>query len=275
MRKARLVICDIDSTLVVKHQMLTPRARKVIDTLRERGTYFGLASGRPLFQIRASMEMWGYDDFDVLVGMNGASVWDGVDRKEYSYFQMKKEWIKDTFDLMAPFESSPSIYLDNAQVFLKEDDLKEYQRMFKSMGDEKGMIALRLAKGKEELYAQDNGKIMFRVDEKIMPQVEAWVAAHPNDYYTGFKTQPSLMEFCNKNISKAYGMEQFCKMHGFGLEDVAAFGDTTNDNEMIQAAGWGVCMANGSDDTKAIADEVTEVACDDDGWADYMEKNFI
>ena len=47
-------------------------------------------------------------------------------------------------------------------------------------------------------------------------------------------------------------------MNNIALEDVAAFGDTTNDNDMIAISGTGVCMCNGSDDTKAIADFITE-----------------
>jgi hydroxymethylpyrimidine pyrophosphatase-like HAD family hydrolase len=34
-------------------------------------------------------------------------------------------------------------------------------------------------------------------------------------------------------------------------------------------------MKNGSDDTKAIADAITEKTCDEDGWADYIEKNVL
>ena len=56
------------------------------------------------------------------------------------------------------------------------------------------------------------------------------------------------------------------------MEAVMAFGDTTNDNDLLAASGWGVCMQNGSDDTKQIADDITEKPCTEDGWADYMEK---
>ncbi len=56
--------------------------------------------------------------------------------------------------------------------------------------------------------------------------------------------------------------------------DVIAFGDTSNDNEMLKAAGWGVCMKNGSNDTKAIADDITDFTCDEDGLGRYLEKNY-
>ena len=55
---------------------------------------------------------------------------------------------------------------------------------------------------------------------------------------------------------------------------MVAFGDTTNDNDMLQYSGLGVCMSNGSDDTKAIADDITKCSNDEDGFAQYMEEKF-
>ena len=64
-------------------------------------------------------------------------------------------------------------------------------------------------------------------------------------------------------------------MNGYSLDEIIAFGDTSNDNEMLEVAGLGVCMMNGSDDTKAIADVITEKPCEEDGWAHYMENEFF
>ena len=50
MKKPKLIICDIDGTLVVKHQKLTPRTKKIIDDLRSDGVYFGVASNRAAFR---------------------------------------------------------------------------------------------------------------------------------------------------------------------------------------------------------------------------------
>ena len=67
MKTCKLVICDIDGTIVVKHKKLTSRAKKVINLLQQNGIYFGIASGRPIFQIKETIKGWGYDDFDVLI----------------------------------------------------------------------------------------------------------------------------------------------------------------------------------------------------------------
>ena len=59
------------------------------------------------------------------------------------------------------------------------------------------------------------------------------------------------------------------------LSSVMAFGDTTNDNLMIKNAGWGVCLLNGSNDTKQISDDITELDVENDGFAHYVEKHIL
>jgi len=56
---------------------------------------------------------------------------------------------------------------------------------------------------------------------------------------------------------------------------VIAFGDNENDNPLLQISGWGVCLANGSDGTKAIADAVTEYGCLEGGAGHYLVDHYL
>lgn len=264
----KLVICDIDNTLVVKHEALTPRAKAVIDQLRAQDVYFGIASGRSLVEVERMIHGWGYEDLDILICLNGSILWDGVDQKKYEYFIMKKEWIKEVIDIMSKYPGNILMYKGNELYCSEMDEIVHYSAQSSKM------IPHPVA-DVSEFYEEDNAKIMFRVKEEEMPIIEQYFADHPSDHYRAFKTQSTLLEFSDARVSKGYTLEQFCKFHDLSLEEVIAFGDTSNDNDLLQASGWGVCMQNGSDDTKAIADEITELPCDQDGWADYMEQHFL
>ena len=48
----KLVICDIDATLVNEKKELTPRTKKALIQLHEKGIYFGIASGRPADELK-------------------------------------------------------------------------------------------------------------------------------------------------------------------------------------------------------------------------------
>lgn len=262
----KIVICDIDNTLVVKHQVLTPRAKKAIEILRDHGVLFGIASGRPLDELKV-VDSWEITN-DIIIAFNGCKLVDNVDHKIYSYHPMKKEWIKETLDIMAPFNCNPLVAFDGYTLIGHYDEMCELSQKFTG----KSCIVVD---DFSQLYENDNYKIMYRVNEEDMPAIEAHVAAHPSPYFKGFKTGIMMMEFANIKASKGYALEQFCRMHDIDIKDVWAFGDTTNDNEMLQTAGVGVCMKNGSEDTKAVADVITEKTCDEDGWADFIENHIL
>jgi hydroxymethylpyrimidine pyrophosphatase-like HAD family hydrolase len=43
----RLVLTDVDGTLVTKEKLLTDRAKRAVQSLRDRGIVFAITSGRP------------------------------------------------------------------------------------------------------------------------------------------------------------------------------------------------------------------------------------
>lgn len=47
-----------------------------------------------------------------------------------------------------------------------------------------------------------------------------------------------------------------CGLCSFTKEEAIAFGDSTNDTEMLQAVGTGIAMDNASQDVKAVADVI-------------------
>lgn len=264
----KVIVCDIDKTLVEKYQLLSKRAIEDIKKLREHGILFGLASGRNISDLNYIISTWGLEDVDFIVGLNGSELYDNSTQKVYKYFQMEKEWIKETFEIMRPFKNNPVMYYGKAYMCGEYNESVHYSVQYTKAD-------YIVAKKEEDFYQEPNAKIMFRIDEKDMCALEERIKLFENPNYKGNKTQPNLMEFQHRNASKAYAIEQFCKFHGYTLENVAAFGDTTNDNEMIAAAGVGVVMINGSADTKALADIITEKPCNEDGWADFIENKFF
>lgn len=263
----KLVVCDIDDTLVVRHNLLTPRAKRMIKTLKEKNIYFGLASGRPLYDLDHMMEKWHIEPADMLIGMNGSSLRDTVHQKEYTYYLMKPEWIKETIEIMKQFHANPIIYEDDTIVCVKRDTTVISSAL-------SGHRSIHKVDDIAYLYQKENAKIMFRIKANQMEEVESYFQAHPSPNYIGFKTQPTLFEFTNIHTDKGYALRQYCEINGLSPEQVMAFGDTSNDNGMLEYSGLGVCLKNGSEDTKAIADVVTDRPCTMDGWADFMEKYF-
>ena len=74
------------------------------------------------------------------------------------------------------------------------------------------------------------------------------------------------VEINDKNAHKGNAIRQLAQHLGLEMSQVLAFGDGSNDITMLQEAGIGVCMENGLDSVKAIADYITD-SCDEDGVA--------
>lgn len=125
------------------------------------------------------------------------------------------------------------------------------------------------------MWQQPVGKIMFRVQEEDMPLIEEHYQKNKPNSIIGFKTNPMAFEFADPRASKGVALENFCKLHNIDIKDSMAFGDTSNDNEMLKVAGIGVCLLNGTDDTKAFADYITEFDVDHNDFSNFIIKTIF
>ncbi|MEG0034944.1 MAG: HAD-IIB family hydrolase [Bacilli bacterium] len=251
MKQIRMVLCDIDNTLIVRHKILTSRAKEAIKLIKASGAYFGIASGRSLEEIKRMMNRWGIEQPDILIGLNGSALYDGIHKKEYNYFLLKREWIHEIIDLMSVFDSNPLIYLNDQIICREMDEIVK-------RSSESAEMKVVISKEKKDFYSQENAKIMFRVNEDEMSEIESYLEERASPFYYAFKSQKTMIEFSDKRVSKAYALAEICEKLEVPINEVITFGDTTNDNAMLVTSGIGVCMCNGSEDTKRIADIITE-----------------
>eukprot|EP01133_Synstelium_polycarpum_P011490 gene11490-13400_t len=75
------------------------------------------------------------------------------------------------------------------------------------------------------------------------------------------------VEFLQRGVNKGTSVREYCEAKGVDMKDVVAFGDAENDIDMLQHAGMGICLANGTDATKREATRVSQFTNDQDGVA--------
>lgn len=77
-------------------------------------------------------------------------------------------------------------------------------------------------------------------------------------------------------VNKAAGLKTLVEDYLMGdLKQLVAFGDTSNDIEMLQAAGLGYAMKNATDDLLAVADAVTSWDNNHNGLLAEIERLFL
>lgn len=239
-RNLKLIIADIDGTLVNENRMLTQNTKKVISRLKKHGVKFALASGRPLDEVEGLVERWECEEnlFDFYIGMNGGELWDCNTKKSESFFKMDPIHLKEILELMSKFDTNPCIYYHDNLLCKKRDErvLLSIRRTKKEVFEYKDI---------SDMYQEPNAKILFRMDSALMKEAEDYARQHSSPYWNVFRTGPFCLEFSDSRINKAYPLQIISDRYGYNFDEMVAFGDTSNDNEMIQKVGCGVCMLNG------------------------------
>ena len=82
-------------------------------------------------------------------------------------------------------------------------------------------------------------------------------------------------ELINKAFNKGTAVTRLCDYLHIAQEDTIAFGDSMNDLEMLQAAGLGVCMENGSPALKRAARLVCPAVTEDGIYKTFVQLKLI
>ena len=267
MEHIRLVIADVDGTLVNDHRELSPYTKKTIERLYEEGILFGVASGRDYVQLLEDNEYWGFDfPFDVTIGMNGGQVYIAKTQQLYEYNKLSTDTVKQIVCMMEPLDLNPFVYgPDHTMICKRIDQATEDS-------GERNSMTLHVVKDISEFWSKPIPKIMYRTTEEQMPEVYQWAKDHPSKNYQAFKTQTTMLEFQDPHIHKGIGLQHAVNHLHIDIKDVLAFGDMSNDNPMLITAGTGVCLKNGAQDTKDCADYITDYTNNEDGLARFIDK---
>ena len=266
----KLVIADIDGTLVNKGRILKPKTKEVIERLKKNGVEFALASGRPLDELSCLIDIWNCEEdmFTFQIGMNGGQLKDFHDGQIDEFFKIDPIHLKEILELMEPFDINPCIYY-HGNILCKRVD--EHVLMSIGRTNKKAIPYDNIA----QMYSEPTAKIIFRMEPSQMDECEAFAKKHPSPYWNVFRTGKFNLEFGDSRINKSYPFKIFAETYGISLENMIAFGVNSNVNEMLKEAGWGVCLLNGTEDTKSFADDITRLSADEEGLAYYIEEKIL
>ena len=266
-----VIIADIDGTLVNKGEDMMPKTRNALEVLHENGVLFGLATGRKInTQMFRRNRDWGLSfDFDLLIGMNGGQLWDRDHEDIESYYLLQPDTMMEILEKMAPLHINSMIYEEDHMTALYWDEM-----IAASM--KRNHMEVVTADGSfERLCINPNYNVLFRFPEERTAEVEAFAAALNCDRYHGIRTSPGIIEFMDPRVNKGLALHKYSERNQIPVEEIMAFGDMDNDKELLKEAGWGVCLLNGSDITKSMADTVTEYTCTEDGMGRYLEDHWL
>ncbi len=264
----KLLICDIDGTIVVKGGMPLPETAKALRLFHDRGIMVALASGRPLDEriINKTIE-WGLGFVpDFVIGMNGAEVWFREDGRIEKSGYLDKETVKEIMEVIWPLPVNMGVYVDGYDRVLvrKEDSWTVHSRD----RNHSNIIISDM----EAMCENDTGKVEMHYDETDEGDIIRAIRQHPSDKWVLIKTFKEALEVMKPGVDKGRTLKSCCERLQISLDDVIACGDMENDIPMLKIAGTGICLLNGSPEAKRIADIVTKEDVAHDGLGKCLLK---
>ncbi len=270
-RKLTALFCDIDGTLTLEGGQLMPKTRQALERLHQEGVLIGIASGRPVdSRILSKASDWGLSfAFDAVIGMNGGELWDRFHDGVGKYHLLKKECTREILSFLDGLDINAYIFEDGYDCIAA---LRMDEAMKETIRQNNAHVVIG---GIDRLCEKDTGKLEVRYrtdDEETVMNV---VSAHHSKEWTAVRTYTGTVEFIDPAVNKGLALKEFAKRNNIPAEEIMGIGDMDNDIGLVRDAGWGVCMINGSEKTKAAADDITEYDVLHDGVGEYLEKNWF
>jgi Cof subfamily protein (haloacid dehalogenase superfamily) len=249
-RKA--VFFDIDGTIWDFQQRIPDSTVRAIRALRRNGNLAFLCSGRSrAFIIGDNLFDIG---FDGIVAGCGTYVEKG--QQVLLNDKVPAEVLADTVREMKKREM-PLVLEGTRNLFVDREEFRGdpfLNKLVALMGDDILPIL-----GNRDKWTKDTNKMSVNLVDKDIEEWLGWLA----EQYEIIKHGDSFMELVPKGHTKASGIRFVCSEMGILPEDTVAFGDSSNDISMLEYAGVGVVMGNGTDEAKEAGDFVTKDIHDD------------
>ncbi len=261
----KLIAVDMDGTLLREDRSISKETVKAIKYAREKGVRVILASGRPIDGIRPYLEKLDLiESGEYVLSYNGAIVQNIVTGEIVAGYTMKGK------DYKRIYEESKRLSV-NIHAFTKEGCITPKLTRYTELEGEINKIPVKVVPMKDIGDEDTVIKVMMVDDEKELDRAIKVLPKELYDKYTIVRSAPFFLEFLHKRSNKGEGIKVLTELLGIKPEEVICIGDAGNDFHMIEYAGLGVAMGNGSEEIKAVADYITK-SNEENGVAHVINK---
>lgn len=272
MKPIKLIAFDLDGTFLYTDKSVPEENLRALEAAAANGTYIVPASGRIYSGIPEAIRALPFVRYCVTI--NGAYVYDALRDENlrtaeipaslalrvYAYADTQPviyDCYKDNWGFMtrSMYERAEE-YVTNPGILRLVKTLRTPVESLPDMLREQGTPLQKI-----QLYVkdmEDKPRIIAELREKF-PEVCVT------------SSLPFNIEINSAAASKGQALAALCEHLGIAPEETLAFGDGTNDCDMLRYAGTGVAMANADEEVKRAADYIAE-SNDDCGVAKTIRK---
>jgi len=260
-RPPRFVAVDLDGTVLVENLGLTERTIEAFRAVKARGIVPLVATGRPRRSALRWVEALGADAG--LVCHNGAVVYD-ADARVVSETTIPESTARRLVEEARRIDV-------HFHGFVGDEWLYEAGRSGTARYEARAAFPGRKV-AFDDLPRLGFHKAMFVGTQEAVPMVVARMRESMGGLLEIYPTGSGFVELVAPGIGKGRSLARLVESLGGGMEEVVAFGDSWNDEDMLLMAGIGVAMGNAPDELKAQVGRTTNNV-EEDGVAVWLEKH--
>lgn len=261
-RDVRLVVADVDGTLLTPGKVLTPRARAAVHALDEAGIVFTITSGRPPQGMRMLI-----DELHLrgpITAFNGG-LFVRPDLSVIRKHVMPSDSVPSVIDILSRGGLDVWIYTDTdwrvrtrhaPHVDREEWTVKFPPRVVPAFSDALDRVI-------KIVGVSDDADAMTRCVEHVQRTFGQQVSAA--------LSQPYYLDVTHPDANKGEVISVLSELLAIPTEDIATIGDMPNDVLMFERSGTSIAMANASADVQRAATFVTS-SNTEEGFALAMER---
>ena len=270
--KIRILAFDMDDTLLDASGKLSEGNRAAIMRAMEKGYHVVIATGRVLASL--PKDVVAVEGVQYAITSNGARITDLHTGKILFENLLSPEAV----DAVDPYLHDENVMLEiffDDGVYADKKDLTHIEDFGRTSPKSRAYVlstrqpvddlAALLKANKHRL---ENINLIMADDEKRRRWLEE-IRGIPG--VTACSSAPNNIEIGGQNTSKAGALEELAAYLGTDRSGVMAFGDSSNDEQMVVRAGIGVAMGNAVPELLELADYIAPTN-EDDGVAYTLER---
>jgi Cof subfamily protein (haloacid dehalogenase superfamily) len=261
-RTIRLLLADVDGTLVTQAKELTDRAIAAVHRLHAAGVLFAITSGRP----PRGMSML----IEPLALSTPVSAFNGglIVNPDLSVIEQKEiatSEVTPVLDLLRSFELDRWIYR-GADWYVQDLNGPHVDREAKTVH-----FAPTVVDSYDQLTTDVAKIVGVSDDPDAVTRGQAAARAQFGNRVSAASSQPYYLDITHPEANKG-GVVTFLS-HRFDIttDQIATIGDMPNDMLMFADSGLSIAMGNASSEVQASADRVT-ASNEDEGFAKAVER---
>jgi Cof subfamily protein (haloacid dehalogenase superfamily) len=261
----RLLVSDVDGTLVTNDKRLTPRVQNAARAVDQAGIAFTITSSRPAFGMRMLIAPLGLKT--PIAAFNGGLIVSPERLKRIEGNPVPVEIARRSIAFLAG--RGVGIWIHTEKAWLALDRAGDYvDHEIRTIQTEPSIVASFDRPGVvDEAY-----KIVgVSTDFDLLAQCERDLAAELGASATVARSQLYYLDVTHPLANKGHAVRRLSELLGIPAAAIAVIGDGRNDMAMFAVAGLAIAMGNADPQVQKAADLVTS-SNEEDGFALAVER---